>query len=132
MTVSKLTGSAGVLIVQDVQKAADYWRDAVGFGYERMHGEPPNFCIVRRDGFSIMLAQIDDPARAPAPYWRVLPGLWNAYFWVDDAEALYSELQQRGATIDYTLGVKNYDGVRVKEFGIQDLDNHDIGFCEVL
>jgi len=28
--------------------------------------------------------------------------MWNAYIRVDDVEALYAEVQERGATIDYS------------------------------
>jgi uncharacterized glyoxalase superfamily protein PhnB len=51
--------------------------------------------------------------------------MWNAYFWVDDVDALYQEFVAAGAKIDYGLGNKPYG---IREFGIQDLDGHDIGF----
>ena len=44
-------------------------------------------------------------------------------------EAIYAELKERGATIDYELGVKEYG---VKEFGVQDLDGYDIAFGQDL
>jgi len=55
----------------------------------------------------------------------VNPGIWNVYFWVDDVDALFAELKGRGAKIDYGLGNKPYG---IREFGVQDLDGHDIGF----
>jgi len=55
--------------------------------------------------------------------------MWNMYFWVDDADALYAEFLASGAIIDYGMGVKAYG---VKEFGVRDLDGHDIGFGEIL
>ena len=54
---------------------------------------------------------------------------WNIYFWVDDAEAFFQELKDRGAIIDYDLCIQGYG---VKEFGVQDLDGYDIAFGEVL
>lgn len=63
------------------------------------------------------------------PHWRVVEQMWNVYFSVEDIEALYKEFQQRGASIDYKLGLKPYG---VKEFGIQNLDDHDIAFGEVI
>lgn len=47
----------------------------------------------------------------------------------DDAEALYNELKERGAKIDYELHRKPYDSL---EFGIQDLDGYDIEFGQNL
>jgi hypothetical protein len=124
--MAKLTASAPVLLVRDVVAAADYWRDCVGFQYEGFYGEPPNFCIAHRDGLYLMLAKCDDESQIK-PYWQIVNQLWNAYFWVDDAKALFEELTAAGAKIDYGLGMKPYG---ILEFGIQDLDGHDIGFGE--
>jgi hypothetical protein len=120
----KLIGSAPVLLVADVGKAANYYRDQLGFAYDRFWGEPPDFCMVKRDGFIVMLAQAPAGARL-VPHWRVVSNMWNAYFWCDDVEALHAEFVKRGAHIDYGLGIKPYG---IKEFGIQDLDGHDIAF----
>ena len=49
------------------------------------------------------------------------------YFWVDDAEAIYAEFQNSGAIIDYTL----YNALGHQEFGVQDLDDHDIAFGQI-
>ena len=57
------------------------------------------------------------------PNWHVVDKLWDAYIRVDDVDAVYAEVQERGAPIDYTI----YDtpwGFR--EFGVQDPDGHDI------
>ena len=119
----KITASAPVLLVSDVEASAKYFRDCVGFKYDRFYGDPPHFCITDRDGHFLMLAKAD-PGQI-TPYWKVVHGTWNAYFWVDDAKALHDELVAAGAKIDYGLGAKPYG---ILEFGIQDLDGHDIGF----
>lgn len=124
----KIVGQAGVLLVADVVKAADYYRDKLGFQYDRLWGDPPNFAIVQRDGCSVMLSQVEDAAKV-VPNWTVVDKMWDLYFWVDDVDAVYAEMQASGAIIDYTLGVKNYG---VKEFGVQDLDDHDIAFGQIL
>ena len=121
--MARLTGGAPVLLVADLVAAAAYWERCVGFRV-RLHGEPPDFAVMARDAASLMLA------RAPSgheivPHWRVVDGIWDVYFDVDDADALHAELVERGARIDYGLGDKPYG---MREFGIQDLDGHDIGF----
>ncbi|MGL4974279.1 MAG: VOC family protein, partial [Bosea sp. (in: a-proteobacteria)] len=63
------------------------------------------------------------------PYWQQRDQLWNAYIWVDDAAALFAEMKASGAKIDYELCDKPYG---VREFGLQDLDGHDIGFGQVI
>lgn len=121
---NRIVGSAPILLVKDVEAAANYYRDRAGFTYDRFWGEPPAFCILERDGFHLMLARAEDPAHI-RPHWKVLRGMWNVYFWVDDAKALYEELKGLGAKIDYELGMKDYGCL---EFGIQDLDGYDIAF----
>ena len=120
----QLIGSAPVLLVADVVKAANYYRDQLGFSYDRFWNDPPDFCMVKRDGFIVMLAQACAGTKL-TPHWKVVHQMWNAYFWCEDAEALHAEFVKRGAQIDYGLGIKPYG---IKEFGIQDLDGHDIAF----
>ena len=120
----QLIGSAPVLLVADVVKAANYYRDQLGFAYDRFWGEPANFCMVKRDGFIVMLAQACAGTQL-LPHWKIVHQMWNAYFWCDEVEALHAEFVKRGAKIDYGVSNKPYG---IKEFGIQDLDGHDIAF----
>ena len=46
---------------------------------------------------------------------------------VEDVEAIYEEVQRRGAEIDYTL--YNAPG-SFPEFGVQDPDGHDIAIAQ--
>jgi uncharacterized glyoxalase superfamily protein PhnB len=124
VSAPRLTGSAAILLVRDVVAAAEHYRDRLGFSFDRFWGEPPNFVILSRDGCRLMLHQ--PPSRAAiVPHWRVSKGMWNVYFWVDDAEALFADFKRRGATIDYDIHDKPYG---IREFGIRDLDGHDIAF----
>ena len=128
MTESKIVGSAPVLLVKDVVASANYYRDKVGFCYERFWGEPPCFCILWRDSFNLMLSQVEDGAGI-VPHYKLVEKMWNVYFWVNDARGLYEELTSRGATIDYELCDQPYG---CREFGIQDLDGYDIAFGQDL
>lgn len=123
-----ITSSAPVLLVRDVVAAADYYRDRLGFTYERLWGDPPTFVILHRDDCAVMLRQVDNPSQV-IPNWTVVSNLWDIYFWVDDVEAIYEEMQGRGAVIDYTLCTQPYG---CREFGVQDLDGHDIAFGQVI
>jgi len=113
-----------VLLVSNVVAAANHYRDALGFNYERFWGEPPKFLILERDGMRLMLNQAPHGS-ALVPHWKVDPGVWNVYFWTDDVDSLFAELRTRGAKIDYGLGDKPYG---IREFGVQDLDGYDVGF----
>ena len=71
-----------------------------------------------------LLALCKEPERI-VPNWRIVDQTWNVYIRVDDADAVYAEVQERGAAIDYTI----YDAPHgFREFGVQDPDGHDIAF----
>ena len=128
MTNSKVIGSAPILLVKDVVASANYYRDKIGFTYDRFWGEPPCFCILHRDGFHLMLSQVED-SRYIVPHYKVVEKMWNVYYWVNDAQRLYEEVKARGATIDYDVCDQPYG---CREFGIQDLDGYDIAFGQDL
>jgi uncharacterized glyoxalase superfamily protein PhnB len=111
-----------------VEKSANYYRDKVGFKYDRFWGDPPGFCILNRDGFNLMLSRVNDSSHI-VPHYKVVKNMWNVYFWVDDAKKCYDEFVASGATIDYHLEEKAYGCL---EFGIQDLDGYDIAFGQEL
>ena len=50
---------APYFVVDDVVTTANYYRDKLGFKYERFWGEPPCFCMVHRSGIVIMLGQLE-------------------------------------------------------------------------
>jgi len=121
--VARVTGISPVLLVADIDRAVAYYRDRLGFTCET-YGDPPNFASAERDGSSVLLALCREPERI-VPNWRIVDNTWNVYIRVDDADAVYSEVQERGAPIDYTI----YDAPHgFREFGVQDPDGHDIAF----
>jgi hypothetical protein len=125
---AKLTGSAPVLFVRDVYASAEHYRDAMGFSFGKIWGQPPSFAILERDGMHVMIKQIDDHNYI-APRWTISAGLWDMYFWVNDIDALFREFVERGAKIDYGLCDQPYG---CREFGTQDIDGHDIGFGQIV
>jgi len=122
-----LTGVSPVLLVADLQRSVDYFTDQLGFECH-VFGEPPNFATAARDAAVILIALSDQPERL-VPHWQIVDKMWDAYIRVDDADAIYAEVQARGAGIDYTI----YDAPHgFREFGVQDPDGHDIAFGQQL
>jgi len=91
--MATLLKDAPVLMVRDVVASAEYWRDKVGFGFNEMWGDPPDFTMVHRDRLTVFLAKPDQPGTPITPNWKVKDKMWNIYFWVDDARALYEQHQ---------------------------------------
>jgi glyoxalase/bleomycin resistance protein/dioxygenase superfamily protein len=127
MTKARLTEQAPVLLASNLMTSVEFWKQKAGFS-ARLYGEPPDFAILRRDRVFLMLSQAPED-HAIVPYWKIKDKLWNAYFWVDDAKALYEEFLSAGMPIDYHLGIQSYN---VLEFGIQDPDGYDIAFGQDL
>jgi predicted enzyme related to lactoylglutathione lyase len=125
--VTRLTGSSAVLLVADIERAAEFYSECLGFSCQRS-GDPPNFLAAERDDASILMALCEDPSQI-VPNWQIVSAIWNVYVRVDDVDALYAEIQERGAPIDYSL----YDAPHgFREFGVQDPDGHDIAFGQPL
>jgi catechol 2,3-dioxygenase-like lactoylglutathione lyase family enzyme len=109
---------APVLEVKDVKASEAFYREKLGFRPGSFAGDPPCFCIVRRDDISILL----DQSRAPRP--APLNQYWAAYLYVDDVDAFAAELAARGVAIirgpvDQPYGCREID--------IRDPDGHIVG-----
>jgi predicted enzyme related to lactoylglutathione lyase len=106
---------APYFVVDDVVTTANYYRDKLGFKYERFWGEPPCFCMVHRSGIVIMLGQLEVTG-VMRPNRTVDPerGAWDAYIWIDNADALYAEFKAKGVIIardicDQPYGCRDFD-----------------------
>ena len=107
-----------ILDVADVRASADFY-GKLGFDCHGFWGEDPiDFAIVQRGDVTIGLHW----AGGPAPKLRG----WSAYIYVDDIEALHSELTAEGLEpspiCDQEYGCRDFD--------VTDPDGHDIAFGE--
>lgn len=124
-TKRQFLGIAPMFLVADVTKAADYYREMLGFTVSGIWGEPPCFCMPQRDNMTVMLSEVDDKT-------RIRPNgsdgeSWDAYVWVLDADALFAEFKATGARIAYEPIDRDFYGNR--EFAVYDLDGHMIAFA---
>jgi predicted enzyme related to lactoylglutathione lyase len=106
---------APYFIVDDVVTTANYYRDVLGFSYERFWGEPACFAMVFRSGLVIMLSQFEQVG-VMRPNRTVDPegGAWDAYVWIGDADALHAEFKGKGAEIvrppkDQMYGCRDFE-----------------------
>ena len=122
----RLLGVAPYFLVRDVVKAAEYYRDALGFTVRRYFGDPPTFCMPQRDGVVVMLSQTADGSAIRPNAAARGDDSWDAYVWVEDADALFAEIAARGARIAYAPCLQEEYGNR--EFAVFDLDGYRIAF----
>ena len=125
---SKIIGSAPILMVHDVISTAHFYRDKLGFNYHQFWGEPPGFCILHRDAYSIMINRIDKNLTF-TPNDQLCKDYWDIYFWTNDVKALKSEFESSGIELFRPLTEKGYG---VLEFEIKDNNGYILAFGEEL
>ena len=116
-TTVSLLGGATVFVVEDVLRSVQHYCDVLGFHTEFTYGEPTFYAGVERDGVLIHLQAASETKRQPGH------GALNVF--VTDVDALYHELQSKGARTvkepkDYPYGMRDFD--------IHDLDGNQLCF----
>lgn len=121
---------APYFFVSDVVASANYYRDKLGFRYDRFWGEPPAFCMVYRSGVVVMLSQVCG-AGVVRPNNSVASqdGAWDAYVWVDDADALYEAFRANGVTIGRAICDQDYG---CRDFDVVDCNGYRLCFGHLL
>ena len=116
--------------VEDLVASANYYRDKLGFHYDRLWNDPPSFVMVKRGGIVIMLS-LNEERSAIRPNRAVDPeeGAWDAYIWVGDADALHAEFQAKGVTIARPPRDQGYG---CRDFEIDDLNGYRLCFGHTL
>jgi predicted enzyme related to lactoylglutathione lyase len=122
-------GVAPLFLVDDVVSTANFYRDKLGFAYDRFWGEPPCFCMVRRSGITIMLNQIDKAVMSPNRITDPHGEVWDSYVWVDNADALYSEFKSKGVKIAREICNQGYG---CRDFDIEDCNGYRLCFGQDL
>ena len=123
--MTRLAPYAFVLAVQDLGKAAAYFRDVLGFRLS--WEEATDWRLVERDGVRLMIGHCPTDKSAA----EIGSHSWFGYVEVDDVGALHGELTGRGAVCttprDQPYGMREIvvttpDGHRIV-FG-QDMNRH--------
>lgn len=117
---------APFFIVEDVAIAANFYRDKLGFHFDRFWGEPPCFCMVKRNGIVIMLSQIDNPGSVRPNRLADPDGeAWDAYVWVDNADSVCGEFKLKGVKVVRDICDKPYG---CRDFDIEDCNGYRLCF----
>jgi catechol 2,3-dioxygenase-like lactoylglutathione lyase family enzyme len=89
---------ATVLLVDDVAAALDYYRDKLGFDGHAWDVNPEHYGYASRGGCYVHFACF--AVAGPKPNSKAVPpDMFDLYVYVDDVDALYEELVERGADI---------------------------------
>jgi predicted enzyme related to lactoylglutathione lyase len=116
---------APCFIVDDVVMTANFYRDQLGFRYDRFWGDPPCFCMVHRGGIILMLNQLSGGKMRPNRLADPNGDAWDAYVWVDDADALCREFKTKDVKIARELCDQPYGN---RDFDIEDCNGYRLCF----
>jgi catechol 2,3-dioxygenase-like lactoylglutathione lyase family enzyme len=115
-----------VLFVASVQASAEFFRDTLGFSIDFLHGRPPFYGAVSRDGGRLHLKFVHAPVLAIGTEDR--DGFIMAFIEVENVTALYAEYAAAGATFAQKLKKQAWGG---RDFIVRDVDGNPICFAEL-
>jgi catechol 2,3-dioxygenase-like lactoylglutathione lyase family enzyme len=112
-----MVGAATVFVVTDMAKSVGYYRNMLGFQVTFEYGQPTFYACLCRDEVALHLIASAQTKR--------LPGNGGISVFVRDVDAVYAELEARGAKL---VGrPQNYD-YGMRDFDIVDLDGNQLTF----
>jgi catechol 2,3-dioxygenase-like lactoylglutathione lyase family enzyme len=125
-TLSKptLLAAEPQLFVSDIEASCEFYTKKLGFTVAFVYGEPPFYGQVFRDGATLNIRHLDEPA--VNPQLREREHMLSASITVDDAKALFLEFETAGVLFHQTLKTETW-GART--FIIRDPDGNLILFA---
>ena len=121
----RLTRAVPIIFVANVQASAAFFRDTLGFSIDFLHGQPPFYGSMSRDGACVHLKFVHEPVFAIGRYDR--EGLIMAFIEVENVKALYATYVTAGVTFEQKLKKQAWGG---RDFIVRDPDGNAICFVE--
>jgi catechol 2,3-dioxygenase-like lactoylglutathione lyase family enzyme len=129
--MTKAWQASPILGVRHVRRAAEYYRDVLGFSldpdgvFQPSRDEPDGvYGIVKRPGAWIhfQIRRDEIPERRRAAFER------DVYLYVDDVDSLYADLRRRGAQIQAPPQMASHG---IREIVVEDLNGYRLAFGEI-
>ncbi len=121
----RLTSATPILFVRDVAKAAAFWSEKLGFTIDFLHGQPPFYGAVSRDGACLHLRFVHEPN------FRELEAreasLILATIEVSNVKALFAAFEAAGVDFPQRLTRQAWGGL---DFHVRDPDGNVVSFVE--
>ena len=112
-----------ILLVRDVKKSAVWFRDKLGFRIEFLHGLPPFYGSVSRDGVCVHLRFVHEPFFAQAA--ALEESVIVASIEVANVQSLFEEFKARGVEFAQKLKKQAWGGT---DFQVRDPDGNVFSF----
>jgi len=114
---------APVLLVRDVKASAAFFQQKLGFKIDFLHGLPPFYGAVSRDGVCLHIRYVHQPLFAQAAVQE--KSLICASIQVSNVQGLFKEFKARGVEFAQTLTKQAWGGT---DFQVRDPDGNVISF----
>ena len=112
-----------ILLVRNVETCAAFFQQKLGFEIDFLHGLPPFYGSVSRDGVCIHMRFVHEPFFAIAA--ALEESVIVASIQVSDVQALFNEFKARGVEFAQTLTKQAWGGT---DFHVRDPDGNAISF----
>lgn len=119
----RLTGVTPILMVADVARSVAFWRDKLGFTIDFLHGRPPFYGAVSRDGVCLHLRFVHAPNFADLAARE--PSLILAAIETGDVRALFAKFEARDIDFPQRLTRQAWGGL---DFHVRDPDGNVVSF----
>jgi len=101
------------IVVPDVVRTAEYYRDELGFKILNYFADPPVYAMVERDDVEIHFGKADEGSTVQVNE-ALRKGLGNdLYIWVSDIDAMFEELSAKNVEIVEGPVKRVYESVEV-------------------
>jgi len=112
-----------ILLVRDVEKCARFFRDKLDFQIDFLHGLPPFYGAVSRDGVCLHIRFVREPFFAQAA--ALEESVIVASIEVTNVQGLFEEFKARGVEFAQKLKKQAWGGT---DFQVRDPDGNAISF----
>ena len=119
----RLTRALPVIFVANVEASAEFFKNTLGFSIDFLHGKPPFYGSVSRDGACVHLKFVHEPVLTIGAQDR--DGLIVTFIEVENVRALYAEYIASGAIFDQKLKKQAWGG---RDFVVRDPDGNGLCF----
>jgi len=120
---SALKNAIPVLLVRDVKASANFFKEKLGFEIDFLHGMPPFYGAVSRDGACLHLRLVQQPYFAQAAAKE--GSLICAFIEVSNVQALFEEFKARDVEFAQKLTKQAWGGT---DFQVRDPDGNVLCF----
>jgi len=120
----RLARAIPIAFVRNVRAAAAFYRDTLGFSIDFLHGDPPFYGSVSRDGACVHLKFVHEPVIAPGPDDH--ESFITIFIEVDNVQTLFAEYAAAGGSFARRLQQEPWGG---QAFIVRDLDGNMLCFA---